>query len=167
MSPSISRDFIYVDDVTDAFVDTALNLTNAHYGDSFNIGRGSKTTIGDVASIAAKMFGIKEAPQFSMPDRDWDIADLRYANVGQAEQVLGWKPCTKFEDGLAKMVAWYKELENKERYYKSSKQFGIDTKYSVSAIVACYKDNQAIPIMAQRLRDVFDKLNVDYEDYPG
>lgn len=36
-------------------------------------------------------------------------------------------------------------------------------KQKISAIIACYKDSQAIPIMHQRLTDVFKKLAVDYE----
>ena len=34
---------------------------------------------------------------------------------------------------------------------------------SISAIVACYKDEQAIPIMHRRLTDTFRKLDADYE----
>jgi polyisoprenyl-phosphate glycosyltransferase len=34
---------------------------------------------------------------------------------------------------------------------------------SISAIIACYKDEQAIPIMAARLRATFEKVGVDYE----
>jgi glycosyltransferase involved in cell wall biosynthesis len=34
---------------------------------------------------------------------------------------------------------------------------------SVSAIIACYKDAQAIPIMADRLRATFAKIGIDYE----
>ena len=33
----------------------------------------------------------------------------------------------------------------------------------MSAIIACYKDNQAIPVMYERLKATFSKLNVDYE----
>jgi glycosyltransferase involved in cell wall biosynthesis len=40
---------------------------------------------------------------------------------------------------------------------------GLASKNSISAIVACYKDTQAIPIMAQRLVKVFEKCNIDYE----
>src|SRR4029453_2888471 len=43
------------------------------------------------------------------------------------------------------------------------KKFGLDTVYSVSAIVACYKDNLAIPIMYERLKSTFTRLNVDFE----
>jgi dolichol-phosphate mannosyltransferase len=33
----------------------------------------------------------------------------------------------------------------------------------LSAVIACYRDAQAIPIMYKRLRDIFEKLNVAYE----
>jgi polyisoprenyl-phosphate glycosyltransferase len=33
----------------------------------------------------------------------------------------------------------------------------------ISAIVACYKDEQAIPVMAQRLRATFERIDVEYE----
>lgn len=33
----------------------------------------------------------------------------------------------------------------------------------ISAIIACYKDEQAIPIMAERLEKTFRKIGVDYE----
>lgn len=33
----------------------------------------------------------------------------------------------------------------------------------ISAVIACYRDAQAVPIMHQRLREVFGKLGVDYE----
>ena len=32
----------------------------------------------------------------------------------------------------------------------------------LSAVVACYRDAQAIPIMYKRLKDVFKKINVAY-----
>ena len=36
-------------------------------------------------------------------------------------------------------------------------------KSSISAIIACYRDAQAVPIMHKRLTDVFHKIGVDYE----
>ena len=38
-----------------------------------------------------------------------------------------------------------------------------DTRYSVSAVVACYKDGEAIPILYERLSETFRKLSLDYE----
>lgn len=36
-------------------------------------------------------------------------------------------------------------------------------KKKISAIIACYRDAQAVPYMYQRLKDVFNKIGVDYE----
>jgi len=160
--PDISRDFVYVDDVCEAFVDTALNLAPDDWGGSFNIGSGHKTTIGDVAQAAAQVFDITDPPEFSMPGRGWDMADW-YADVARAEARLGWRAHTGFCDGLIQTAAWYHTLENKARYQQLSKKFDLDTKHSVSAIIACYKDNQAIPVMYERLKTVFTKMKVDYE----
>src|SRR5262249_33069255 len=33
----------------------------------------------------------------------------------------------------------------------------------ISAIIACYRDEPAVPIMAERLRATFEKIDVDYE----
>lgn len=162
VNPEVSRDFLYVDDAVEAFVDTALNLLEKDYGESFNVGTGRKTTIGEVAQIARELFGIDAEPVFSMPSRRWDVCDW-YANIAKVQERLGWRPRTGFREGLQRTVEWYRSIPDKQQYHRSSKQFGLDTKHSVSAIIACYRDNQAIPIMYQRLRDTFGKLNVDYE----
>jgi polyisoprenyl-phosphate glycosyltransferase len=39
----------------------------------------------------------------------------------------------------------------------------VQPRRKLSAIAACYKDEQAIPFMAERLRKTFQKLGVDYE----
>ena len=33
----------------------------------------------------------------------------------------------------------------------------------ISAIIACYKDGQAIPIMHKRLTNTFKEIGIDYE----
>ena len=75
VDPRVSRDFIYVDDVVHAFVDVGLKLSEADYGESFNIGTGRKTTIGDIVSVSQKLFDIRQDPVFSMPNREWDLTD--------------------------------------------------------------------------------------------
>ena len=162
VDPNISRDFVYTDDVSESFIDAALSLKEEDYGESFNIGTGKKTTIADVASAARELFNIAAKPSFSMPNRRWDVPDW-FANIDKCRQRIGWQPRTEFREGLARTLEWYKAIGDKERYHRSSKQFGLDTRHSVSAVVACYKDNQAIPIMYERLRETFAKLNVDYE----
>jgi len=162
VNPAVSRDFIYVDDVSEAFVETALNLGPQSFGESFNIGTSCKTTILEVAESARTVFNIAGEPSFTMPARRWDVQDW-YANNAKARDRLGWEPHITFEEGLRRTTAWYQAITDKQRYLQSSKKYGLDTVYSVSAIVACYKDNQAIPIMYERLKATFTKLNIDFE----
>ena len=163
VSPDISRDFVYIDDVCEAFIDTAINLKEQDYGESFNIGSGQKTTIRDVAKVAREIFDISTDPVYnSMENRHWDISDW-YANVTKAQECLGWQSKTSLQEGLLKMTQWYRSLDNKERYHQSSKKFGLDTKYSVTAIIACYKDNRAIPVMYERLKETLTQLQIEYE----
>ena len=163
VSPEISRDFVYVSDVVEAFVDIALTLRESNYGDSFNIGSGRKTTIGDVAAAAAAIFSIPGAPSYgSMENRRWDVADW-YADQAKTGDVVRWRARVDFAEGLRRTADWYRSLDDRKAYERSSKKFGLDTKHSVSAIVACYKDGQAIPIMYERLKATFEELNIDYE----
>jgi polyisoprenyl-phosphate glycosyltransferase len=159
----ISRDFVYVDDVIEAFIDTAVSLREPFFGDSFNIGSGRKTTIAEVAAVAAELFAIPGQPAFGgMPRRAWDVIDW-FSDQTKTARVLGWEAGTDFREGLRRTADWYRGLEDKDRYQRSSKQFGPDRVRSVSAVVACYKDAQAIPIMHERLKATFEKLQIDHE----
>jgi polyisoprenyl-phosphate glycosyltransferase len=162
VDPNISRDFVYVEDAAEAFVDIALNFSEEDYGESFNIGTGRKTTIGECATLAREIFSISKHPEFSMPNRQWDVTDW-YANIEKIQARIGWQPRTDFREGLMRTADWFRGLEDREQYFQSSKRFGLDTKHSVSAVIACYKDNQAIPVMYGRLKSIFTKLNIDHE----
>ena len=162
VDPNISRDFVYIDDCCEAFIDAALQLEPDIYGESFNIGSGRCVTIGELAGITQKLFEIDTAPEFSMPARSWDVQSW-FANPAKAHKHLGWQAKTSLEDGLMRMRDWFVQLADPKAYLSSSKQDSLDRRYSVTAIIACYKDAQAIPIMYQRLTDTFVKAGVDYE----
>lgn len=163
VAPDISRDYVYIDDVCEAFIDAALNLTEEHYGESFNIGSGRKTTIREVAEIAREIFNIQAEPVYeTMPNRRWDL-NAWFANTAKAAERLGWQARTGFRDGLALTANWYRGLADKEGYRLCSKRFQLDATNSVSAVVACYKDHLAIPIMYERLKATFQKLAIDHE----
>jgi len=162
VDPQISRDFVYVDDACEAFIDAALNLEPQDYGGSFNIGSGVKTSIGAFAQTCKDLFDLPGEPAFTMTSRAWDIQDW-YADPSRAAERLKWRARTPLREGLQKMAAWCRTLEDADRYRRASKKFGVDEVYSVSAVIACYKDGQAIPIMHRRLTEVFQKLNVGYE----
>ena len=162
VDPEISRDFLYIDDAVEAFLHVAVNLTGDDYGESFNIGSGCKMTIRDCAMVAKELYHISDTPVFTMRSRQWDLADW-YANIGKIRTRMNWLPRVGFREGLAKTTEWYRGLSNPSEYFQASKLYGVDTKYSVSAIVACYRDSQAVPVMYQRLKTTFEKLRIDHE----
>ncbi|MES2632800.1 MAG: NAD-dependent epimerase/dehydratase family protein [Pseudomonadota bacterium] len=158
----ISRDFVHVDDVCAAFITAAVKMHPQIYGEDFNIGSGIKTTIADLAETTRELFSIEAKPQFgSMEGRAWDLADW-YADPGKAKNALGWQATTPLAQGLKSMSGWVAQLSDAD-FSSSSKKEPASRRRSVSAIIACYKDAQAIPVMHRRLTDVFRKLGIDYE----
>jgi dolichol-phosphate mannosyltransferase len=162
VDPSISRDFVYSDDVCDAFIAAASELREDDYGDSFNVGTGRQTSIGQLAEVARELYGIEAPASFTMPARRWDVNDW-YANSERAQKVLGWEARTPLESGLERMTSWYRELPNPERYRSATKEVALDAEHSITAVIACYRDGEAIPVMYRRLTDTFQALGIDYE----
>lgn len=162
VDPETSRDFVHVDDVCAAFILAAAKMNPGLYGQNFNIGTGVKTTIRELADITRRVFNVEEKPQFgSMESRAWDLAEW-YSNPSKAIDQLGWKPRTNLEDGLRSTSLWVGQLSDNELVSASKRDANVRTR-GLSAIIACYKDDQAIPIMHQRLTETFSALGIDYE----
>jgi polyisoprenyl-phosphate glycosyltransferase len=162
VDPRTSRDFVHVDDVCAAFILTAAKMNPQIYGMSFNVGTGTRTTIAELASLSKRVFGIAEEPQFgSMAARDWDLSDW-YADPTRAKEILGWEPAIGLEEGLRSTGNWVASLDD-EQFSLTGNKAMAKQRRSVTAIIACYKDAQAIPIMYRRLTDTFRKLRIDYE----
>lgn len=157
-----SRDFVHVDDVCRAFIYAAAKMNPDLYGESLNIGSGKCTTIGELAVLTRDVFGVSEEPRFgSMEARAWDLADW-YSNPSKAENLLGWRADISLAEGLKAMGKWVETL-SEEDLAQLSKRSTNKRRRSVSAIIACYKDEPAIPVMYQRLKETFRRLGVDHE----
>lgn len=154
----VSRDFIYIDDCTAALVKAALTACKTNRGASINIGSGVKTSLQEVADIAKEIFSLKEEPKFgAMQNRKWDLSNW-FGNPDLAKKILGWGYRTSLKDGLKLFAQWERETAEKFKYVTPLK-----TSEKISMIIACYKDNQAIPIMHERITKVFQNLGLDYE----
>lgn len=158
----ISRDFIHVTDVTRAFIAAAARMSPALRGQSLNIATGRKTTMADLADLARSSFGIEAEPVFgSMPNRRWDVENW-HGNPAKAERLLGWKALVGLEAGLKATMDWQKSVDYAAvKSGHASNGEGKPTE--ITAIIACYKDAQAIPEMHARLAATFDRLGVTYE----
>lgn len=106
VNPNISRDYVYIDDVVDSFILTALNC-EAMKGTIYNVATAKKTTIKDITRIMQKLVTIKTRPVFStMPDRDWDLSNW-YGTAKKFKKLVGWEPKNAIELGLKKTILWH------------------------------------------------------------
>lgn len=100
LKSKLKRDFIYVDDVCEAFVRAALKATP---GDAYNIGTGIDLTLKQVAEIAKDVFDIDDEPVFIHDVDGWDCLESK-AKIDKAKSVLGFSPKISFKEGLIKMA---------------------------------------------------------------
>ena len=157
VNPDISRDFIYISDVCDAFLKSSTRINQKLYGEVYNIGSERKTTINDIADVAKKEFNITKNPSFGkMKNKKWDLENW-YSDSRKAKRDLNWQSTVDLDQGLRLTSDWLISLQNKNGLSKKK------TGKSISAIIACYKDELAIPIMYENLKKTFKKLNADYE----
>jgi dolichol-phosphate mannosyltransferase len=162
VSPETSRDFVYVGDVCEAFLIVAARLTPELYGESFNIGSGVRSKICDLADTAREVFGIENPADFgSMQGRAWDL-DEWYAAPAKAASLLGWAATISLAEGLRRTADWVRSL-GPGGLEGLTKRNRAPVRKSITAIVACFKDELAIPIMYERLVATFRKIAVDYE----
>jgi len=161
VSPDISRDFVYIDDCVDAFVLAALRVHPGISGRSYNIATGRKTTMRDLVETTRQTFGLQQEPVWgSMGNRQWDLAEW-YGDPTAAEADLGWKATTSLTDGLRMTRDWQEAHQYENRVIPAFQNPTLNP--VITAIIACYKDAQAIPFMYERLVKTFNELKVRYE----
>jgi dolichol-phosphate mannosyltransferase len=159
VQPDISRDFVYVDDAVLATLLSATHIQNIK-GKSLNVASNHKTTIRDMALAIKEIFSIEKNPEWGdMPNRKWDLKEW-YGDASLAKKLIGWQIETSLTEGLKKNAEWQKNY-SMPLYEKKLVQDKI--RHKLSAVIACYKDAQAIPYMHERLTKTFQKIEVDYE----
>jgi UDP-glucose 4-epimerase len=98
-----TRDFVFIGDIVEGWV-KALTSDKAA-GGIFNLGSGRSTSINALAAHAAAAFGHK-AGAYDIrhaPARPGEQRRVQ-ADIALADTVLGWRPRTTFEEGLAETV---------------------------------------------------------------
>lgn len=97
------RDFVSVHDVVQANL-LAMERREAD-GMALNIGSGDPITIGDVARQLTRCMGETIPAEVTGKYRAGDIRHC-FADISNAQRVLGYKPRYRFADGIAELVEW-------------------------------------------------------------
>jgi UDP-glucose 4-epimerase len=98
-----TRDFVFVDDVVDAFARAA----DKGGGLIVNIGSGVETSVQQLFDLMARATGYPEPARYG-PLR---IGELNRSALdpGRAAIHLGWKPYTALEEGLERSIDWFRD----------------------------------------------------------
>jgi UDP-glucose 4-epimerase len=100
-------DWVYVDDVVEAFV-AALDAP-AVEGRTIDIGSGVLVSIGDLVERLRRAAGSDVEPVFgAVPDRP--LETMRAASLDDARELLGWQPTTTLDTGLERTLEWLAEV---------------------------------------------------------
>jgi UDP-glucose 4-epimerase len=98
-------DWVYVDDVVDAFL--AAAVTPSADAASLDIGSGELVAVRAVVGQLRRLVGGSIEPSFgALPDRR--LERVRVANPEPAAAAIGWRPHTSLEAGLIRTVEFYR-----------------------------------------------------------
>ena len=101
--PDIARDYVYVEDVCDAYLAAARDASK-HAGAIYNVGTGDQTTIREIVDVCRKLLPIREEPSWdTMGARSWDT-DRWVSDPSLIKAELGWRARTDLESGLRRTI---------------------------------------------------------------
>lgn len=104
------RDYFYVKDAADAYVQLAEQLDRAEVlGEAFNFSHEAPMTVLEAVEAVQRVAGGQPA---EIVVQDAARAELQHQvlSAERARQVLGWAPAWSLEDGLAETIEWYRSF---------------------------------------------------------
>jgi UDP-glucose 4-epimerase len=105
-----TMDFVYIEDIARANILAAkANVTD----EVFNVASGVETSLNDLAYSLAKVMGSNLTPEYG-PERKANPVQRRLADIARAKQLLGFEAEISLEEGLRKLVNWWREQELKK-----------------------------------------------------
>lgn len=112
-----TRDFVYIDDVTDAII-LGIEKDSANF-QTFNVGSGEKTDVLTVANALKEKYTSNVTVNVS---GNYRLGDIRH-NLGdltKIKRLLGYEPKVNFTDGISNFVNWVEKQDIEEDNYESS-----------------------------------------------
>lgn len=100
------RDYTYIDDIIDGVIKGVKYLEkHENVYEVINLGESDAISLNKMVQTIEKYLD-KEAVIERLPMQPGDVKRT-YASIDKAKELLGYKPTTKFDDGIDKFVKWY------------------------------------------------------------
>lgn len=111
-------DWIYIDDVVDAFL-MAAHSTDAE-GETVDVGSGKLVTARSLVTDLVDLMGSDLQPLFgALPDRPMEL--VRVADVVRTQSLIGWETATPLNIGLRRTAQWYLDRVHNEEHIDGSR----------------------------------------------
>jgi nucleoside-diphosphate-sugar epimerase len=115
-----SRDFVYVDDLVDAFL-LAASAPGVS-GETINVCTGVATSVRSIVETILRITGTASEPEFgALPYRDVELWELS-GNPDKARRLLKWEPVRSLDDGIEQTVNWLSGASADIQHYYSGRQ---------------------------------------------
>ena len=111
----ILRDFLYVDDLVDCFLQVAA--CDRAYGEVFNVGSGIPISFIELAKKIVQIAGKGKVAftEFTQERKEVEPGDY-YTDISKIKQIVGWEPKTDLEQGLRRTIEFYRKY--KKEYWE-------------------------------------------------
>src|SRR3989344_1233914 len=103
------RDYTYVGDIVRG---TILAMEKPLGFEILNLGNNTPASLNELLAIFEKILNIK-AKVKSRPSTKPSV-EVTYADVSKAKKLLDWEPTTSLEEGITRLVAWFRLNRMKE-----------------------------------------------------
>jgi UDP-glucuronate 4-epimerase len=97
------RDYTYIGDIVRGII---LAMKKPLGFEVINLGNTAPASLNELLAILEKVIGMK-AKVKSRPSTKPSVEET-YADISKAKKLLGWEPGTSLEEGLKKLVAWFR-----------------------------------------------------------
>lgn len=102
------RDFIFIDDVVDAYV-AAVKKINKIKGKVLNVGSGKQCSVGEVVKKVMKFTGNNVKAEWGTVKNTGKEPICWRADISKAKRSLNWQPDYSIDRGLRKTIDWFKK----------------------------------------------------------
>ncbi|MCW5824514.1 MAG: NAD(P)-dependent oxidoreductase [Cyanobacteria bacterium TGS_CYA1] len=120
------KDYVYIDDVIDAYISAAQQPADRDLSPIFNVGTGKQTSTKKLIDISIKEFDLKvrnKIASFKNGDSYEHEDDTSFvsamANITKIRKSLDWYPSIELEVGFKKFATWFRENPEFVELYKS------------------------------------------------
>ena len=110
-----TRDFIFIEDVVDAFISLAQNFNRVKNLGIFNVGSGKGTKILKTVNIIEKIIKNTNFLVGKKPYRPGETM-LHYASIDKIKNAINWSPKWSIEKGIKATLEWWQK--NREIWIK-------------------------------------------------